>query len=77
MDWIVYGSKRAFWTSINVQLKASTELQHGLTPTYAICLKLAELTFPLVSYSDEELRQRSPIEARCRDLARHLGDGPF
>ena len=39
--------------------------------------EVAELTVPLVSYSDEELRQLSPIEARCRDLARHLGDGPF
>ena len=39
--------------------------------------EVAELTVSLVSYSTEELGQLSPIEARCRDLARHLGDGPF
>ena len=36
--------------------------------------EVAELTVSLVSYSNEELGQLSPIQARCRDLARHRGD---
>ena len=39
--------------------------------------EVAELTVSLVSYSNEGLGQIAPNKARCRDLARHRGDGPF
>ena len=39
--------------------------------------EVAELELSLVSYSTEAVGQLAPNEARCRDLARHRGDGPF
>ena len=36
LDWTVYGSKRAFWMSIPVQLKASTELKRAQMCTHGI-----------------------------------------